>query len=170
MFTFHQLFVYNLTFFLLLQSDDVSDCDLGFDTSLQLIRKTLEEQGPFDGLMGFSQGAAFAAILALMDDLKNQPQPPFKFCMLFAPFMSCCSKHRSYFDEKTTSKAKIPSLFVVGNGDQVVDPRRSEALLAFFERPHLIHHDGGHYVPATGKQKQSYLEFLQARLSEKISA
>ena len=101
--------------------------------------------------------------------ISDNSEPPFKFCMLFAPFMSCCSKHRSYFDEKTTSKAKIPSLFVVGNGDQVVDPRRSEALLAFFERPHLIHHDGGHYVPATGKQKQSYLEFLQARLSEKIS-
>ena len=102
--------------------------------------------------------------------ISDNSEPPFKFCMLFAPFMSCCSKHRSYFDEKTTSKAKIPSLFVVGNGDQVVDPRRSEALLAFFERPHLIHHDGGHYVPATGKQKQSYLEFLQERLSEKISA
>ena len=109
-------------------------------------------------------------IYKLVFHISDNSEPPFKFCMLFAPFMSCCSKHRSYFDENTTSKAKIPSLFVVGNGDQVVDPRRSEALLAFFERPHLIHHDGGHYVPATGKQKQSYLEFLQARLSEKISA
>ena len=78
-------FVYNnltyLVFHFLLQSDDVSDCDLGFDTSLQLIRKTLEEQGPFDGLMGFSQGAAFAAMLALMGDgLKNQPsQSKFRF-------------------------------------------------------------------------------------------
>ena len=108
-------------------------------------------------------------IYKLVFHISDNSEPPFKFCMLFAPFMSCCSKHCSYFDEKTTSKAKIPSLFVVGNGDQVVDPRRSEALLAFFERPHLIHHDGGHYVPATGKQKQSYLEFLQARLSEKIS-
>ena len=70
-----------MVFLFLLQSDDVSDCDLGFDTSLQLIRKTLEEQGPFDGLMGFSQGAAFAAILALMGDgLKNQPsQSKFRF-------------------------------------------------------------------------------------------
>ena len=62
-----------MDFLFLLQSDDVSDCDLGFDTSLQLIQKTLEDQGPFDGLMGFSQGAAFAAMLALMGDgLKNQ--------------------------------------------------------------------------------------------------
>ena len=56
---------------------------------------------------------------------------------------------------------------MVGEGDQVIDPRRSEALLAFFERPQVIRHDGGHYVPASSKQKQAYLEFLKERLQEK---
>ena len=69
------------------QSDDVSDCDHGFDQSLQHVLKAIEEQGPFDGLMGFSQGAALASLLCLM-----QKEPQFKFAMFFAPFMSCCSK------------------------------------------------------------------------------
>ena len=37
------------------KSDDVSDCDKGLDESLQLVSKTIEEEGPFDGIMGFSQ-------------------------------------------------------------------------------------------------------------------
>ena len=37
------------------KSDDVSDCDKGFEESLSLIKTTIEEEGPFDGLMGFSQ-------------------------------------------------------------------------------------------------------------------
>ena len=75
-------------------------------------------------------------------------------------------QHEVYYDHSL--KAKIPSLFVVGDGDQVINPRRSEALLDFFEQPKVIRHDGGHYVPATSKQKASYLEFLQERLKEKF--
>ena len=79
------------------QSTDESDCDRGFEESLELILKTIEDQGPFDGLMGFSQGACLAAILCLR--LQQEKQAHFKFCMLFAPFMSPCSKHRGYYNE-----------------------------------------------------------------------
>lgn len=37
---------------------------VGAEESLDLIAKTMREQGPFDGLVGFSQGAAAAAIVA----------------------------------------------------------------------------------------------------------
>jgi hypothetical protein len=43
-----------------------SDICLGFENSLALIEKTFEELGPFDGLLGFSQGAAFVGILSGM--------------------------------------------------------------------------------------------------------
>ena len=79
------------------QSTDESDCDRGFEESLELILKTIEDQGPFDGLMGFSQGACLAAILCLR--LQQEKRAHFKFCMLFAPFMSPCSKHRGYYNE-----------------------------------------------------------------------
>ena len=86
------------------QSTDESDCDRGFEESLELILKTIEDQGPFDGLMGFSQGACLAAILCLR--LQQEKQAHFKFCMLFAPFMSPCSKHRGYYNENE----KVPFL------------------------------------------------------------
>ena len=43
----------------------MSDCDKGFEESWKLIKTTIEEEGPFDGIMGFSQGAAFAALICM---------------------------------------------------------------------------------------------------------
>ena len=83
----------------------------------------------------------------------------FKFAMLFAPFMSVCSKHAHYYDEKKS--VKIPTMFVIGDNDQVIVPSRSELLLKFFCQTNVVRHDGGHFVPATGKQKQAYLSFLE---------
>lgn len=39
---------------------------IGFTDTLQLIEKTFKEHGPFDGLLGFSQGACLVGILSAM--------------------------------------------------------------------------------------------------------
>ena len=78
--------------------------------------------------------------------------------MLFAPFKSVCSKHAHFYEEK--NNVEIPTLAVIGENDQVIVPGRSEALLASFTRAQVIRHEGGHFVPATSKQKQAYLSFL----------
>lgn len=43
-----------------------SDLSVGFEDSISLIDKTFQEYGPFDGILGFSQGAAFVTILCFM--------------------------------------------------------------------------------------------------------
>lgn len=43
-----------------------SDLCIGFDDSVAVIEKIFLEQGPFDGILGFSQGAAFVSILCAM--------------------------------------------------------------------------------------------------------
>lgn len=37
----------------------------------------------------------------------------------------------------------------------------SEELMEFFENSELLRHGGGHYVPATSKEKQAYFAFLE---------
>jgi hypothetical protein len=44
----------------------VSDCDKGFSDSLDLILEACNSFGPFDGVLGFSQGAAMAGLLCSM--------------------------------------------------------------------------------------------------------
>lgn len=36
---------------------------MGFEESIKVVEKAFEEHGPFDGLLGFSQGACFVALL-----------------------------------------------------------------------------------------------------------
>ncbi|VDI62495.1 Hypothetical predicted protein [Mytilus galloprovincialis] len=42
---------------------DYTDSSKGFEDSLQCIIQTFKEQGPFDGILAFSQGAAFLSLL-----------------------------------------------------------------------------------------------------------
>lgn len=134
------------------KSTDVSDCDKGFEESLQVIKTAIEEEGPFDGIMGFSQGAALVAIICMTPELASH----FKFAMLFAPFKSVCSKHQHYFEKVS----QLPALLVIGDGDQVVDPKRGLETVKLFENAQVVRHEGGHFVPATGKQKEAYLSFF----------
>lgn len=135
------------------KSTDVSDCDKGFEESLQVIKTAIEEEGPFDGIMGFSQGAALVAIICMTPTLARH----FKFAMLFAPFKSVCSKHKHYFEKVID----LPTLLVIGDGDQVVDPSRGLEMVSLFKNAQVVRHEGGHFVPATSKQKESYLSFFE---------
>lgn len=36
-----------------------------------------------------------------------------------------------------------------------------EELTTYFESPHVMHHPGGHYVPATSKERGGYSNFLE---------
>ena len=48
-----------------------SDLSVGFEESVAVIEKTFKEVGPFDGILGFSQGASFVSILCAMQQKKR---------------------------------------------------------------------------------------------------
>jgi hypothetical protein len=43
----------------------------GWDMSLGVLQKTIREQGPFDGLLGFSQGASVAAVIVALQQMQQ---------------------------------------------------------------------------------------------------
>lgn len=47
-------------------SHDVTDFSSGLQESIEVVRKAFEELGPFDGILGFSQGATLASILCYL--------------------------------------------------------------------------------------------------------
>lgn len=56
---------------------------IGLQESLLRARQTIEDDGPFDGILGFSQGATFAAILCLLPPAP----PPVRWVVLCAAFL-----------------------------------------------------------------------------------
>lgn len=133
-----------------------TDIDCGHEESLKLIEETFKEKGPFDGILGFSQGATMAAHICA---LSEQPDSPFKFrfALLCAGFKSKSTLHENYY----LNKIACPSLHVFGDSDKVIAKEKSEELLGLFENTSVLNHSGGHFLPATSKEKKIYQDFLQ---------
>lgn len=131
-----------------------SDVSKGFDESIELVKATFTNQGPFDGVLGFSQGACFLSILCA---LREQGSLSFKFAILVAAFKSRSSGHSLYYTEPIT----CPTLHVFGDTDRVIPKENSEDLLKHFPNNTTLNHPGGHFVPTQAPQKKVYIEFLE---------
>ncbi|XP_053373634.1 esterase OVCA2-like [Mercenaria mercenaria] len=143
-------------------AQDYTDCSKGFDESVELVKKTFEEEGPFDGILSFSQGAAFASVLCGLRE-QNPESFKFDFAILVAGYKSRQSSHQSYYSVPIS----IPTLHVYGDTDRIIQKEMSEDLLQYFIEPRILQHDGGHFIPASAPQKKVYTEFLQEMLDRK---
>lgn len=132
-----------------------SEIDPGHEASVDLIRKTFIEQGPFDGLLGFSQGATMTAHICA---LREQGETPFqfKFAILCAGFKSRSTAHQKYYSRPIT----CPVLHVYGDTDQVIPKEMSLDLHELFTDSTVLNHPGGHYLPATAIERKVYQQFL----------
>ncbi|KAJ2947313.1 hypothetical protein O0L34_g17026 [Tuta absoluta] len=133
---------------------------IGFEETLRLVEKTVAEHGPFDGFMGFSQGACLVGLLAAMQQKGYLPYT-FKFAMFASGFRSGSLVHKGFYDEEMT----LPSLHVYGESDSIIPKEMSESLINLFISPVVAEHSGGHYVACSGSIKEAYLDFLHERYS-----
>lgn len=139
-----------------------STCSLpakGFDETLKVILKAFDEQGPFDGILGFSQGAAAVAILCGLRNI-NEFSHHFDFVILAAGFLSRAEDHYHLFK----CHFNIPSMHIIGVKDECITKDLSDKLAELFEKPHVVYHEGGHYFPVKGLAAIEYRPFLQQRL------
>ncbi|XP_008331124.1 esterase OVCA2 [Cynoglossus semilaevis] len=129
---------------------------LGLDESVSAVREAVQVQGPFDGILGFSQGAAFVAMLCSLQEKGLEPEFSFRFAILVAGFRSACTEHQMFYD----APLQIPSLHVFGLEDRVIPDNMSRELLPSFLQPQVLTHPGGHFVPAASAHRQTYQDFL----------
>ncbi|KAM9846922.1 esterase OVCA2 [Aulostomus maculatus] len=135
------------------------DCEksLGLSESVTAVREAVKVRGPFDGILGFSQGAAFVAMLCSLQEQKQEPEFCFRFAILVASFRSACVEHQKFY----SAPIQIPSLHVFGLEDRVIPDNMSRDLLPSFQDPQVLMHPGGHFVPATSAHRQTYQDFLK---------
>ncbi|BGP37245.1 Low molecular weight phosphotyrosine protein phosphatase [Rhodotorula kratochvilovae] len=127
------------------------------DRTLYYLRDVLETHGPFDGIFGFSQGAATAAILCalvarpwLHPAFSSAPSTgaawpplPFKFAIFCSGYLPLDKRCESWFEHPVG----IPALHVVGRSDVVAPNERTLANVSRFSNSRVEWHEGGHYVP-----------------------
>lgn len=123
---------------------------------MSLVCAYVSENGPFDGILGFSQGASMAHLL-LAKEQKGEVKLGFRFAILFAGFLSLSSVHDCY----TSLTFDIPTLHIYGTGDQIVLSTTSEKLKSVFSDSVAIVHEGGHFIPSMSKYKDVFNGFLE---------
>lgn len=146
---------------------DESGRYVGLEEGLETIRKAIEEVGGVDGVLGFSQGGAAAALVAsLLEENREDaftssasspfpyppswstlrstlPQPPLKFAISYSGFYAPDSVYAPFY----SPKIKTRFLHVLGSLDSVVEEERSQGLVERCEDAVKVVHPGGHFVP-----------------------
>lgn len=130
----------------------------GLDVSLSYLKTIFSKQGPFDGILGFSQGAAMTALLcakreAQLIDLE------FRFAII-------CSGFAVELSDVKQGSIRIPSLHIFGSDqdkDRQIEKTESRDLAALFEEGYskVIEHDSGHIIPTRSPYIDQIKAFLQ---------
>lgn len=133
-----------------LQNDPINKTYFLPQTTVNYLREIILKEGPFAGVLGFSQGAGLLGYLATdfnhLLNLTFEQQPKLKFIILVSGFRFKPEIYQKQYDEHPIT---IPSLHVQGELDTISEPEKVQALLGCCEegtKTHLMH-SGGHFVP-----------------------
>ena len=152
----------------------------GLEDGLSRIAETMRKEGPIDGVIGFSQGAAATVLVAsLLEPGREstfsalqtkggipfpasfshlgQSQPPLKFAICYSGFYAPFEGYRGFYDPRITT----PTLHVIGSCDTVVEEGRSLALLKACEKGKEVYHPGGHFVPVGKEMAGVVMSFIK---------
>eukprot|EP00268_Persea_americana_P039617 TRINITY_DN3924_c0_g1_i3.p1 TRINITY_DN3924_c0_g1~~TRINITY_DN3924_c0_g1_i3.p1 ORF type:complete len:606 (-),score=112.89 TRINITY_DN3924_c0_g1_i3:169-1986(-) len=131
----------------------------GFDESYAFLKTIFSQMGPFDGVLGFSQGAAMAALLCAQQEIDNSIQC-FRFAIL-------CSGFSLFSTKSIWGSLNCPSLHIFGNGqgkkDRQIARQASMDLLSLFDKGSavVIEHESGHIIPTQSPYIDRVKDFLQ---------
>lgn len=155
----------------------------GFESLARCIRD--EAGGHVDGVVGFSQGGAVAAMLASVLEHGGgggggaQRQPPpgddtydwgwvpalreanggkaLRFAVVYSGFFAPPPALAWLYEPKIST----PTLQFIGSLDTVVEESRSRGLEARSENPVMVVHPGGHYVPVNKQWVMPLVGFVR---------
>lgn len=132
-----------------------------------------EKDPVIDGVIGFSQGGAMAALVAsAMEPGREVPVEhvgwvkkvkgankgkPLKFAVSYSGFFATPEDLAWLYEPKV----RTPTLHFLGSLDVVVEESRVRALVERCEDPLLVVHPGGHYVPISKEWVMPLVGFVK---------
>ena len=138
----------------------------GLERSLDYLGDYIQKEAPIHAIWGFSQGACFAALLTalLSKQLKDHPLrkhlPTGQGPPSAGIFVSGFRARYSQYDSIYTLGIDVPTLHIIGEKDDAVSPKRSEALMKLCRDPIVLRHAGGHEIPSSAEHQATIVKFL----------
>jgi fermentation-respiration switch protein FrsA (DUF1100 family) len=135
----------------------------GWERTKEWAIDLFSSQLPFDGLFGFSQGAALTGLLAAVNESeyhRESGESWFDFAVMVGGFKSDSPQHADLFERSLA----LPSVHVMGRSDSIVPIRDCRILAYAFKDPLIIEHGGGHIVPGIDAVTHPLGQFLTERM------
>ncbi|KAK4211767.1 serine hydrolase-domain-containing protein [Rhypophila decipiens] len=140
-----------------------------------------KEDKVIDGVIGFSQGGAMAALLASAMEKTERAVPkeheewvklvreankgvPLKFAVSYSGFFATPQDLAWLYEPKI----KTPTLHFLGSLDVVVEEARVRGLVERCEDPHVVVHPGGHYVPVSKEWVMQLVGFVKSCMEKEM--
>ncbi|KAM7189962.1 Serine hydrolase (FSH1) domain containing protein [Rhypophila sp. PSN 637] len=140
-----------------------------------------KEDRVIDGVIGFSQGGAMAALLASAMETTERAVPkeheewmnlvreankgvPLKFAVSYSGFFATPQDLAWLYEPKI----KTPTLHFLGSLDVVVEEARVRGLVERCEDPHVVVHPGGHYVPVSKEWVMQLVGFVKSCMEKEM--
>ena len=140
----------------------------GWSNTCEWMISFFKSKGPFDGIFGFSQGAALTALLVGLrsPDGKATEQKPltFNFAIMVGGFLADDLSLVSLYGSKASYD--LPSIHIIGRSDIIVASEYSHEVAAKFNNPLVLEHDGGHVIAATPEIRKQVAFFLEQRMHQ----
>ena len=162
---------------------------VGLEEGLKVVSDVLSAEGPFDGVMGFSQGGCMAAMVASLlegesrrkafevaqgkskvavafpEPFEGLKHPPLRFAVSYSGFVAPGERYGAFYEPKITT----PVCHFVGSLDTVVSEERTDALVdatggSGQEKAMVVVHPGGHFVPAGRQYLDAVVGFMRAKM------
>jgi dihydrofolate reductase len=158
------------------------------EKGLAVVAEELVSHGPFDGVIGFSQGACLAAMVASLlegpsrRDAFAQAQrrsslaipypssfealdhPPLKFCLSYCGFVMPGERYRGFYEHNI----QTPVCNFIGSLDTLVEEARTQALVDACggpRRTQVVTHPGGHFVPSGKPYLDAAASFIKSSMT-----
>ena len=147
----------------------------GWRRTRDAIVSAFVRQGPFDGVFGFSQGAALAALLVGLRSgdgfvgsesagptggiLGQAESLSFDFAVMVGGFVSADDDLAKLYGRRACYD--LPSAHIIGRSDSVVPSGASIALASKFRNPLILEHDGGHVISNAPHIRRGFRAFLE---------
>ncbi len=148
------------------------------------IAEVLKSEGPFGGVVGFSQGGAAAGMVAsLLERGRREAfekaemsggmsfpdsflaegeviHPPLRFAISYSGFGAPSQRYQAFYEPKI----ETPVLHFLGSLDSVVEESRSQRLIdacAGKREERVVFHPGGHFLPSQKQFLNTVIGFIR---------
>jgi predicted esterase len=129
----------------------------GSEDSVKQIHDVFDEHGPFDGVIGFSQGAMMTSLLCALkkNDVNSYGWFSPKFIINICGHDNECLIYTDMF----TNLIDVPSLHIIGVNDDIKES--SIELSCRFKNPVVKMYEMGHEIPSHDKFYEDVIQFMQ---------